>query len=105
MATKLVTETKKRLTAWYKKTTKVTPISISHIHPRAYVVGKAGGLCLVVATPWVDSEKQVRDFDKENGLKTIRMFDKSLKAGDWCSAGYVSTASVGETIAIPVVEG
>lgn len=60
-------------------------------------------MCLAVVMPWVDSEPQCRAFDKENGVTMIRLFDKSLNVGMWCSTAYVCTAGTGQPIAIPVV--
>jgi len=74
-----------------------------HIHARAYVVGYAAPQCLVVAVPWVDSEPQLRSFDKENPLTTLNTFDVSLMPGDWCSTAYVCYEGVQETVAIQVV--
>lgn len=89
---------------WLKKDKPEQSVEgIRHIHARAYVVGHAAPGCLVVATPWVDSEPQCRDFDKGNPLGIIRRFDQSLKAGDWCATAYVSAPGIGERVAIPVV--
>jgi len=74
-----------------------------HIHPRAFVVGYAAPSCLVVARPWVDSEAQLHDWNRQYPLTTIRLFDQSLKPGDWCTTAYVSTRGSGESVAIPVV--
>lgn len=43
-------------------------------------------------------------FDKANPLKTINRFDNMLKAGDWCSVAYVCYDTMGEGVAIHVVE-
>ena len=75
-----------------------------HLHPRAFVVGYAAPGCLIVARPWLDSEPQVRKFDKASPLTTIRHFDNSLKAGDWCITAYVTREGCQETIAVPLPE-
>lgn len=77
--------------------------SIKHVHPRAYVVGHAAPLCLIVAAPWADSEPQCQAFDKANPMATVHRFDKSLKAGMWCTTGYVIGGGIQEPVAIPVV--
>ncbi len=90
---------------WCAKNGRIVARSgVRHVHPRAFVVGYAAPQCLVVAYPWLDSEPQVRDFDKNNPLGLVRCFDKSLKPGDWCSMAYVVSARGGETVAIPVVK-
>jgi hypothetical protein len=74
---------------------------IRHIHKHAYVIGYAAPLCLVVATCWMESEPQCKEFDKVNPLNTLHTFDKTLKPGDWCITGYICTEGRQETIAIP----
>jgi hypothetical protein len=74
-----------------------------HVHPRAYVVGYAAPLAIVVAQPWMDSEPQVRDYTRRNPLTIVRNFDRSLKAGDWCITAYVCRDGSQETVAIPQV--
>jgi hypothetical protein len=76
-----------------------------HVHPSAYVVGYAAPECLIVAEPWMDSEPQVRKFDRQTPLSTIRCFDKSLKPGDWCITAYVCREGCQGTVAIQVPEG
>ncbi len=103
MATKLNERAANAIKKWCqaKKLKLIRPPN--HIHPRAYVIGKAAPGCLVVAAPWVDSEPQCQEFDKANPLTTIHRFDASLKAGDWCTTAYVCHGGTQETIAIPVV--
>ena len=74
-----------------------------HVHPVAYVIGYAAPKCLVVAVPWIDSEPQCRDFDKQNPLTTIHTFDDSLRPGDWCYTAYVCHSGMQEHVAIPVI--
>ncbi len=76
---------------------------IRHIYPMAYVVGYAAPRCLVVSMPWPDAEKPLQRDVRNYPLKQVYLFDASLKAGDWCSLGYVSTLGSSETVAIPVV--
>lgn len=66
--------------------------SISHIHPRAYVIGRTAPRCLVVARCWADSEPLCRDMTRENPLMSTNEFDDSLNAGDWCITAYVVEA-------------
>lgn len=75
-----------------------------HVHPRAYVLGYAAPQCLVIASPWMDSEPHLREFDKRNPLTTVNCFDPSLRAGDWCMTAYVRREGVGEQVAIPIEE-
>jgi len=73
---------------------------VRHVHPRAYIIAKPAPKCIVVAKPWMDSEPQVREIDRLHGTDIIHDFDESLKAGDWCATGYVSTPTSGWTCAI-----
>ena len=75
----------------------------THIHARAYVVGRAAPSCLIVAVPWVDSAPQCQKFNRENPLGLVYQFDESLQAGDWCTTAYIVHAGGGESVAIPVV--
>ena len=78
------------ITAWCERN-ELAPIKpLRHVHRLAYVVGHAAPLCLVVALPWPDSEPQTAYFDRRHPLKMVHKFDKSLKAGDWCSVAYVT---------------
>ena len=74
--------------------------SVRHVHPRAYVIGRAGPERLIVAMPWQDSEPQCKEFDKENYLKQVRTFDKSLDAGMWCAMAYVMRPGIAELVAV-----
>lgn len=95
--------TAKAVKAWcWKRKTKISG-KPRHIHPRAYVVGYISPCCLVVATPWVDSEPQCQERDKTSSLTLVRMFDDTLRPGDWCSTAYVVHSGGQETVAIPVV--
>ena len=73
---------------------------IRHVHPRAFVIGKAAPKCLIVSRPWQDSEPQCQEFDKANPLDIIRTFDHRLDAGMWCATAYVVTDFGGDTVAI-----
>lgn len=76
--------------------------AIRHIHTRSYVVGHAAPQCLIVAECWADSEPHLREIDKNNPLRIVHAFDKSLKAGMWCCTAYVATDSCSEVVAIPL---
>lgn len=78
-------------------------IEIRHIHPAAYVIGRATPSCLVVAVNWSNSEPQCKSWDQEYPLKSIHLFSPELKPGMWCAVAYVATNSSGELIAIPFV--
>lgn len=94
-------KTRKRIKVWCDKCgIKVT--RIRHIHPICYVVGLAAPQCLIVAYPWIHAEKHMREWEKENPLNIINIFDKELKAGDWCSIGYIVTNSYSQLVAIPL---
>ena len=54
----------------------------------------------LAATPWMDAEPQVKSISRENTLATVHMFDKSLKAGDWCATAYVSTPTGSYPVAV-----
>ena len=73
--------------------------SIRHVHPRVYVIGRAGPRCLIVVRPWQDSEPQCKDFDRANPFEQVRTFDASLDAGMWCAMAYVTRPGVGEQVA------
>jgi len=102
MKTKLARNCEAALRAWCKKE-KMEITSIRHLHPRAYVVGKCGSSCLVVALPWADAEPALKQHEKDNGLDTVTVFDHRLKTGDWCTYAYISTERGGEPVAIEVV--
>ena len=70
-----------------------------HVHPRCYVVGHAAPLCLIVASPWMDSEPQCKAFNAPNPLNMVHTFDKNLKAGDWCAVAYISVSGRSEHVA------
>jgi len=73
---------------------------VRHVHPRAFVIGKAAPYCLIVSIPWQDSEPQCAEFDKEYPLNVLHTFDKALSAGMWCATAYVVRDGVQETIAV-----
>ena len=81
--------------------------SVSHVHPRAFVVGRAAACCLVVAYPHLDSTPLILSMNKgilkDDGLNIIRMFDPELTQGDWCTIGYVCRYGCQETVAIKAV--
>lgn len=98
----VVIRPKELIAEWCKKEKIELKGKPRHIHKYAYVVGYAAPLCLVVATCWIESEPQVRDFDKANPLTTMNLFDKRLKPGDWCITAYINHGGCGERIAIPL---
>jgi len=93
------------VTAWCAKKKIALRSPPRHVHPACYVVGLAAPGCLVVAAPWMDSEPQCVDFDRQSPLKTIHLFDASLKAGDWCITAYVQTMGTGEPCAVKIPTG
>ena len=103
MEKKLNEKVAKAVTKWIRSQKRKVVGAPRHIHPRAYVVGYAAPLCLIVAEPWVDSEPQCRAFKKANPFVMLHTFDRTLKAGDWCSTAYVCHGGIQETVAIHVV--
>ena len=102
MGSKLINASTKAIRAWCSEHGEPAK-QIRHVHPRAYVVGRAGPLCLIVAEPWVDSEPQCQDFNRDNPLATVRCFDARLDAGMWCTTAYVVRNGCSENVAITVV--
>ncbi len=93
-------QVKAHLQRWYRRNhPKRGAFTLRHVYPRAFVIGHCAPGCLVVAVPWLDSEPQCREFDRLAALKTVRVFDAALKAGDWCAVAYASSEHVGELIA------
>jgi len=84
--------------AWCKKN-KIEAISIRHIFPRAYIVAKPAPSCIVVAMPWQDAEKQVRD-SRYSSYNTVHTFEDNLNAGDWCSVAYVARNGMQAQVAV-----
>lgn len=102
--TKLKREASAAVKAWAESKGLKLISKPRHVYPRAFVVGYAAPLCLIVSVPWQDAEPQCRDFDRRNPLKTIHTFDASLKAGDWCAVAYVCASGRQECIAVPFGE-
>jgi hypothetical protein len=94
---------KRKMRAFLKKELQIKNAELRHIHTMGYVVGYAAPSCLIVYVCWAEAEEQCKDFEKKNPLQTVRVFDKSLKAGDWCSYAYFSDGSRGEQMVIPIV--
>ncbi len=95
-------ETIKAVKAWCKNKGLKLIKQPLHVYPMAYVVGYAAPRCLIVAAPWMDSEPHLQEFDKENPLTTVHLFDDSLKPGDWCSMAYVCYHDSSQQVAIPI---
>jgi hypothetical protein len=98
--TKQEFEARQLIGNWLAKN-KIKLISkLRHVHPRCYVIGHAGPLCLVIAQSWKDSEPQLAEFDRANPLKHVYKFDQTLKAGDWCAVAYYRGPGIGEHVAV-----
>lgn len=102
-------KTAKAIREFFGKKNRVTVHKISHIYPRAYVLARPASNCIIVACPPQDAEphlKQVRTIvaSPEDGSRAVYVFDKSLKAGDWCSVAYVVTETTQECVAVKAVE-
>jgi hypothetical protein len=102
--TKLEQLTKKAVLAFMSKRSDRKVTGVRHIYPRCYVLSRAAASCLLVACPPQDGEPHIKKMNKvgDNGT-IIRCFDDSLKAGDWCSVAYVSSAASGESVAVKAV--
>ena len=100
MASKLTKAAAEAVRAWCAKHGKPAE-TVRHVHPRAYVVGRAAPMCLVVSVPWQDSEPQVREHDRQYPLDVLHTFDASLDAGMWCATAYVVRGGTQETVAVP----
>src|SRR5574343_181065 len=85
-----------------KNVDKRTIKSFRHWQFRSFVIGKCAPSCLIVTKCWIDSEPQVKDFHKESPFNLIRLFDDSLRAGDWCFTCYISVDGCQEEIALPL---
>jgi hypothetical protein len=101
--TNLEKKAKAALLAWVRKK-HGDATSVSHIHPRAYVIGRPALCCLIVAYPPHDREPQLKAVCPDDDCThSIRDFDSSIRIGDWVTVGYVCRTGCQETIAIPAV--
>lgn len=78
---------------------------VTNVHPRAYVIGYAAPGCIIVAIPWMDSSRLLREFTRDNPLKQVHLFDDRIEAGDWVYYGYVRTDQYGQLCAVKITEG
>ena len=98
--TKQEFEARQLIGNWLAKN-KIKPThKLRHVHPRCYVVGYAAPMCLIVAAPWIDSESNLKDFDKRNPMTMVYKFDQNLKTGDWCAIAYYCADGIQETCAV-----
>jgi hypothetical protein len=97
--TKYEHEARQLIGNWLAKH-KVKAAAICHVHPRCYVIGHAGPLCLIVAHPWKDSDPHLAEFDRANPLQHVYKFDNTLKAGDWCAMAYYTAPGIGQHVAV-----
>lgn len=105
---KVVQQAKKALLEFAKRNNHNVK-SINHIHPRAFFVGYAAPKCGIFKQNYLDSEPQVKDFTRQYPYQVIhnisydrKEFDESLKEGDACYMGYISTPSYGTIIACSI---
>lgn len=104
--TKLEQMTKKAIIAFVQKETSRIVTGVRHIFPRAYVLSRCAPRCLLITCPPQDCEAHLKNLHKSrdfDGGHICRLFDDSLKAGDWVSVAYVSSAGIGEIVAIKAV--
>ncbi len=104
--TKLEQATKKAILDFMKARGDRKVKSISHIYPRAYVLSRSASMCLFISCPIQDAEPQIKALwsNAFDGGTTCRVFDPSLKAGDWCSVAYVMSDNSCEQVAVKAVE-
>jgi hypothetical protein len=83
--------------------------SITHIHPHAFFVGYAAQKCGIFKQNYLDSEPHVRQRVEKYPYHIIHNisfdrneFDESLKEGDACYMGYISTPTYGTIIACSI---
>lgn len=81
---------------------------VSHVYPRAYVLGRLAPGCLAVSQPTVDAESQLaREKDSPRMWQGHtfhgEVFDPDLHSGDWCTTAYVCTDRGQFHVAIKVV--
>jgi len=100
MASKLKKAAEAAVRVWCKKNGGEAQ-EVRHIHPRAYVIGRAASMCLVVSVPWQDSEPQCQGFDRKHPINVLHRFDESLDAGMWCATAYVVAEGCSEAVAVP----
>ena len=75
-----------------------------HIYPRAYCIAKPAPGCIVVLTPWMDSEPQIRS-KPYSAAVIVREGDVAdIDVGDWCSVAYVITSGSGMPYAFVIPE-
>ena len=99
MTSKLKKAAADAVRAWCKKN--LTPaLSIRHVFPRCFVLGKTAPMCLVVSCPWQDAEPQCKASDKRYPLTILHTFDPALDAGMWCAVAYVVREGRGESVAV-----
>jgi hypothetical protein len=83
--------------------------SLNHVHPRAFFVGYAAPKCGIFKQNYLDSQPHNKEFTRQYPYQVIhntfydrKEFDESLKEGDACYMGYISTASYGTIIACSI---
>ena len=77
--------------------------SVAHIRPRALCIAKIAPGCAVFATPWMDSEPQVKEkeFSSYREVRGERVYD--VKIGDWCSLAYVVTSGCSDVQVLEIL--
>jgi hypothetical protein len=93
---------REKILKWCRKRGMRPVRGVRHVYPVAYVVGYAAERALIVARPWIYAEPHMRERDEMFPFDIIHTFDDALMPGQWCMTAYVSTATSGETVAIPV---
>lgn len=82
------------------KAQKMSVQAVAHIYPRVYVIARTAPQCLIVSRPWQDAEPQVKRQQQEHPVSMVRLFDSSLRTGDWCVTAYICTPSSGQDVAV-----
>jgi len=99
MTTKLKTAAADAVRAWCKRQGRPAT-TVRHVFPRAYIIGRAAPMCMVVSCPWQDAEPQCQEFCRGNPLAVLHNFESGLEAGRWCAVAYVVRGDVSETVAV-----
>jgi hypothetical protein len=81
---------------------------VGHLYPRAYVIARPSSGCIIIATPPVDAEPQIKKLNQKinsaiDYSQVCYSFCDSIKSGDWVSCAYISTSGGGKNVAIPAV--
>lgn len=77
--------------------------AVVRVYPRCKVEGHSTDHILIVRRPAIDAPPNQRDYIARNPLATVRVFDSSLKEGDWCALGEAAILEGRVLVAVPAV--